>query len=159
MLGIIILLLSFGQALAFRHMVSCLILEKVLCLQASPNHHASNTVLHSWYTEFVLMCSVWFLPNMALDLSPNISTLVSSVQSTMFNKSCDWFSCSFLNYNPCCHVLFFREKRLLATRQKKRVQCTQQRVSSQKQNQAAVFDSEAYVRLLKPAPKVMIFNI
>lgn len=110
MLRIIILLLSFDQALAFRHMVSCLILEKVLCLQESPNHHASNTVLHSWYTEFVLMCSVWFLPNMALDLSPNISTLVSSVQSTMFNKSCDWFSCSFLNYNPCCHVLFLERR-------------------------------------------------
>jgi len=55
-----------------------------------------------WYAEFGFLQTCFW---------PNISTIVSSVQRTLFQKSWGLFRCSFCKPKLCCHVLF-REKRL-----------------------------------------------
>jgi len=34
--------------------------------KTSPNHQPSTTVLDSYYVEFVVVCCVWFSPNLVL---------------------------------------------------------------------------------------------
>jgi len=108
---------SFSQALAVRQMASHLTQEyfgiqrsswwTARCpgLRTSPNHQPSTTVLDSWYDMF------GFLQTCCCALWPNISTLVWSVQRTLFQKSCGLFRCIFTNLS-CAAMLLFREKRL-----------------------------------------------
>ena len=54
------------------------------------NPQSSTTVLDSWQV-FELICSFWLLPNVSLCVIANISTLISHVQRTLFQKSCGFF--------------------------------------------------------------------
>jgi len=79
--------------------------------KTSPNQQPSATVLDSWYEVFVLICCVWFSLNKRLCIITKHLHFVSSVQKTLFQKSCDFFQMPLYKPKPWCHVLL-REKNL-----------------------------------------------
>ena len=93
---------SYSHALAVRQMASHLTLEYFGIQRSSwwtQWIHGVEVQYFSWYIVF------GFLQTCCCALWPNISTLVWSVQRTLFQKSCALLRCSFANLS--CAAMFF----------------------------------------------------
>ncbi|MEE6527760.1 hypothetical protein FKM82_029362 [Ascaphus truei] len=79
--------------------------------KTSPNHHPSTTVLDSWYEVFVLICCVWFSPNVALCIMTKHLHFGLVCPKDIVPEVLWFVQMQLCKHKPCCHFLF-REKRL-----------------------------------------------